>query len=258
MLFEKILLGLICLSAVILFVSRFVLKRRYDKKNPEPEPILIDYARSFLPVLLIVFLLRAFIVEPFRIPSSSMLPTLEIGDFLLVNKFQYGLRLPIGYQKIVPISQPERGDIIVFRYPLKPKINYIKRVMGLPGDLIEYRSKRLYINKEEIKLNADGEYSFEDAHRATHNVERFDVSLDSGKKHDLLINPRKTPERDKSWIVPEGHYFAMGDNRDHSSDSRYWGFVPDENIVGKAFFIWFHWDTITERGLNFSRVGQSI
>jgi len=251
MLFEKILLIATCVCAVIVFFNRFI-NRAFN------DGVVVDYARSFFPVLLIVFLLRSFIVEPFRIPSGSMLPTLEIGDFLLVNKFQYGLRLPIIYKKIIPIKKPERGDIMVFRYPRDPQVNYIKRVMGLPGDTVEYKAKRLFINGAEIKFSDDSNYSFEDAGGTNYTVDRFVADLEDDKSHAVLLNPRRKDFRQGQWVVPEDQYFVMGDNRDHSADSRVWGFVPEENIVGKAFFIWFHWDTVTERGLNFKRIGHSI
>lgn len=258
MIFEKVLFGLTCLAAIILFVNRFVFKNRYNKKNPQPEPLPVDYARSFFPVLLAVFLLRAFIVEPFRIPSGSMLPTLEIGDFLLVNKFEYGLRLPITYQKVLPLKNPKRGDIIVFRFPRDKRINYIKRVVGLPGDVVEYRNKRLFVNQQEVAVIPEQEYQFVDARRSTHKVGQYQASLDNGAQYSVLLNPLRPPSRPRRWVVPEGQYFAMGDNRDHSADSREWGFVPDENIVGKAFFIWFHWDTVTDRGVDWSRIGEDI
>ncbi len=259
MLFEKILFTFVLLSAVVLFVNRFVLGKRFDKKNPSVEPWYVDYSRSLFPVFLFVFILRSFIFEPFRIPSSSMLPTLEIGDFLLVNKSVYGVRLPIINKKIIPISSPQRGDIFVFRYPRDLKQNYIKRVMGLPGDVIEYREKRLFINGEEIAFSSVKPYSFLDAEMNNHDVKELTAKLDNDTEHQVLVNPtrfsRSGPGR---WEVPEGHYFAMGDNRDHSFDSRGWGFVPEENIVGKAFFIWFHYDSVTDRGFNASRIGESI
>ena len=257
MLFEKILFVCTCVSGLILFVNRFVFGNRFDKKNPPIEPWHVDYSRALFPVFLAVFILRSFIFEPYRIPSSSMLPTLEIGDFLLVNKFSYGIRLPILGTKVLSVGEPERGDVFVFKYPDDKTQNYIKRVMGLPGDKIEYRNKRLFINNQEVLPENQGTYQFVDAARRKHMTNRFFTSLDNGKKHDLLINPLR-PSAYGRWVVPEGQYFAMGDNRDHSADSRSWGFVPDENIVGKAFFIWFHYDSVTDRGFNFSRIGSSI
>lgn len=257
MLFEKVLFGLLVISGLVLFVNRFVFGRRFDKKNPPLEAWYVDYSRSLLPVFLFVFILRSFIFEPFRIPSSSMFPTLEIGDFLLVSKSSYGVKLPIINKKIIPISDPERGDVFVFRYPQDPSLNYIKRVMGLPGDVIEYIGKELYINDEKVNLSDVKSNSFVDATGAKHNVKQYTAKLDNGVKHDVFINQSKVSYAGK-WEVPEGYYFAMGDNRDHSADSRSWGFVPKENIVGKAFFIWFHYDSVTDRGFNFSRIGESF
>lgn len=257
MFFEKMLFGFVCVSALILFINRFVLGKRFDKKNPTLESWYVDYARSLFPVFLAVFIMRSFIFEPFRIPSSSMLPTLEIGDFLLVNKFSYGIRLPIIGTKVLSINDPERGDVLVFKYPKDPRQNYIKRVIGLPGDTIEYYNKRLFVNDNEVVTAADGSYEFVDASMSKHRTKKFIASLDNDQQHDFLVNPLRRSKVGR-WIVPKGHYFAMGDNRDHSADSRSWGFVPDENIVGKAFFIWFHYDSVTDRGLNFSRIGNSI
>jgi len=257
MLFEKILFGLLVTTGLVLFINRFVFGNRFDKKNPTLEPWYVDYSRSLMPVFLFVFVLRSFIFEPFRIPSSSMYPTLEIGDFLLVNKSIYGVRLPIINKKIIPIKQPERGDVFVFRYPKDPSLNYIKRVMGLPGDIIEYVGKELYINGKKIPFNDAESFEFKDANNRLHQVQQYTAELDNKIKHDVLINPRGAAI-DGQWTVPQGHYFAMGDNRDHSEDSRSWGYVPEENIVGKAFFIWFHYDSVTDRGFNFSRIGESF
>jgi signal peptidase I len=201
------------------------------------EPWPVDYARSFFPVLLVVLLLRSFLVEPFQIPSGSMRPTLEVGDFILVNKFTYGLRLPVINTEIVDFGEPERGDVMVFRFPQDPSINFIKRVIGLPGDHIRYEGKQLYVNgepvpKELIDANpetAPGEAEFR---------EFFD-----GEAHTIYNSPHDPGPYMREVVVPEGHYFMMGDNRDHSNDSRYWGFVPKENIVGQAFAVWMHWES---------------
>jgi signal peptidase I len=201
-----------------------------------PEPVVVEYAKSFFPVLLLVLLLRSFLVEPFQIPSGSMLPTLKIGDFILVNKFHYGLRLPVAGTKVVPINDPERGDVVVFKFPRDPRINYIKRVVGLPGDHIRYDSKTLTINGEVMPLTLLAALPPE---RPERQLMREDLG---GVEHEIyrdLTFPRPAGE----WVVPEGHYFMMGDNRDNSNDSRFWGFVPDELIVGKAFAIWMHWES---------------
>lgn len=214
---------------------------------------LIEYCVSFFPVILFVFVLRSFVVEPFRIPSGSMLPTLEDGDLILVNKFQYGIRLPIVDKKVVSLGTPRRGDVMVFRYPLDPSVDYIKRVIGLPGDTILYQNKTLYINGKEITHVRDGDF-FEPDRSAY--VGRYTEQLGS-VKHSILLN-KYAPQNfmpiadypyrnncqylDKGvrCTVPPNHYFMMGDNRDNSLDSRYWGFVPDANIVGRAFFIWMN------------------
>ncbi|WP_444678032.1 signal peptidase I [Halomonas sp. E19] len=200
------------------------------------EPWPVDYARSFFPVLLVVLLLRSFLVEPFQIPSGSMRPTLEVGDFILVNKFAYGLRLPVTHTRVVELGEPQRGDVMVFRFPNEPSVNFIKRVVALPGDTVRYEEKQLYINGEpvakrlleESPATARGEWLME---------ERLGEA-----QYRIYNNPRDPGPRVRELVVPEGHYFTMGDNRDHSNDSRYWGFVPEENIVGRAFAVWMHWD----------------
>jgi signal peptidase I len=223
----------------------------YDKANKAPW--WIEYCVSFFPVILFVFVLRSFIVEPFRIPSGSMLPTLQNGDLILVNKFQYGIRLPVIDKKIIDIGQPRRGDVIVFRYPVDPDVDYIKRVIGQPGDVIDYRNKVLRINGQVVPAQRDGDYFEPD--RAAY-VGRYIEDL-STRQHSILLNTQSRqdfmpitdyPHRDACeyssngvrCTVPAGHYFVMGDNRDNSLDSRYWGFVPDANIVGRAFFIWMN------------------
>ncbi|MFY0992502.1 signal peptidase I [Halomonas sp. C05BenzN] len=205
-----------------------------EKALKEPWPV--DYSRSFFPVLLVVLVLRSFVVEPFQIPSGSMRPTLEVGDFILVNKFTYGLRLPVVHTRIVEFNEPERGDVMVFRFPSEPSVNFIKRVVGLPGDRIRYEGKQLFVNGEPVTKRllseagpgAPGELLLE---------ERLGELA-----HRIYNNPRDPGPQVRELVVPEGHYFTMGDNRDHSNDSRYWGFVPEENIVGRAFAVWMHWD----------------
>jgi signal peptidase I len=199
------------------------------------EPFLVEFSRFLFPVVLIVLLLRGFIAEPFKIPSGSMLPTLEVGDFILVNKFSYGLRLPAFHNRLLDLGSPQRGDVMVFRYPENPRIDYIKRVIGVPGDEIGYYNKVLHINGKPASQEYLGGYVEDYPH-----LGRFQESLD-GKEHDILINVRY-PASDFVLTVPPGRYFVMGDNRDNSKDSRAWGFVPEQNLVGKAFFIWMNWD----------------
>ncbi len=201
-----------------------------------PEPILVEYSKSFFPVLALVLVLRSFLVEPFQIPSGSMLPTLQIGDFILVNKFHYGLRLPVIGTKVVALNDPLRGDVMVFKYPNDPRINYIKRVVGLPGDVIEYRNKQLIINGEPVAQELLAELP------DGHTLKRL-LTEQLGAIEHQLYNDLTLPRPAKQWVVPAGHYFMMGDNRDNSNDSRFWGFVPEQLIVGKAFAIWMHWES---------------
>jgi signal peptidase I len=218
-------------------------------------PGLVEYARSFFPVLLAVLLLRSFVAEPFRIPSGSMLPTLEVGDFILVNKFAYGLRAPVLHTKFLDIGMPQRGDVVVFRYPENPKVDYIKRLVGVPGDVVAWDNKRLTVNGVELTRESVGEYSALDQDNNSHAAFRLVEDL-LGVKHDILVVPG-TGGPQGSITVPEGQYFMMGDNRDRSNDSRYWGLVPEGNIVGKATYVWMHFGFGGD-GLKLSRVGTSI
>lgn len=226
------------------------------------EPLLVEYGKSFFPVLFIVLVLRSFLVEPFQIPSGSMMPTLDVGDFILVNKFSYGIRLPVIDKKVIEVGDPKRGDVMVFRYPSDPSVNYIKRVVGLPGDEVRYTSdKKLFINGQPVAELLVGSQP-----GSLGSAELYKEKL--GEVEHLI---RKEMSRchaptDGQWVVPAGHYFMMGDNRDNSNDSRYWddpsipkdllGMVPDKNIVGKAFAVWMSWPEPKLSHLpNFSRVG---
>jgi len=195
----------------------------------------VEYSRSFFPVLALVLVLRSFLYEPFQIPSGSMLPTLKIGDFILVNKFTYGLRLPVIGTKVVSLNDPQRGDVLVFKFPGDESINYIKRVIGLPGDRIGYVKKQLYINGEPAPQTLIASLP-----PAKPQLQLLSEQL--GKVDHQLYRNYRPAAPGREWLVPEGHYFVMGDNRDNSNDSRYWGFVPDELVVGKAQVVWMHWD----------------
>jgi len=219
------------------------------------EPLIVEYSKSFFPVLLFVLVLRSFIVEPFRIPSSSMMPTLLIGDFILVNKFSYGIRLPVVNTKIIEIDKPERGDIMVFRYPKNPSLDYIKRVIALPGDRVGYFDKHVYINGQRVTHQPLGLYKGVGQGENMTNA-LLQHELLPSQEHDILIMQER-PSIEGEIIVPEGHYFMMGDNRDNSNDSRYWGTVPEENIVGKAFMIWMNWDS-SHNGIDWKRLGSTI
>lgn len=238
------------------------------------EPVIVEYSKSFFPVLLIVFLLRGFIVEPFRIPSGSMLPTLYVGDFILVNKFAYGVKVPVLNKTIIARGRPERGDVVVFRYPRDPSLDYIKRVIGLPGDHIAYYNKVLYVNGEAVVRDFVGQYKgpgqasaneyierlpgVDQSGTAESNADQADVSQSnasqSGVDHAILIMPSRPNNLQGEYIVPEDMFFVMGDNRDNSNDSRVWGSVPEKNLVGKAFMIWMHFSD----DMHFDRIGNVI
>jgi len=217
-----------------------------------PLPIVVDYARSFFPIFLVVLILRSFIVEPFRIPSGSMIPTLLVGDFILVNKYDYGIRLPLVNKKIIELGTPQRGDVIVFRYPKDPSTPFIKRVVGIPGDKIVYNDHRLYINDAEVEQDPIGSFvGLKSASQHT-GAKLLEEDL-HGRRHQILLTPRgHSPSF--TGVVPTGNYFVLGDNRGNSRDSRYWGYVPDENLVGRAFMIWMNWD----RGPELGRIGSKI
>ena len=219
------------------------------------ESTLVEYSKSFFPVILAVLLLRSFLVEPFRIPSGSMMPTLLVGDFILVNKFAYGIRLPVLDSKIVEIGEPQRGDVVVFRYPKNPTIDYIKRVVGLPGDRVGYFNKVLYINGQAIGQVPAGVYVGKGSGISMSGASKRSEQLD-GIRHDILVMAG-SPGLEGEFVVPEGEYFVMGDNRDNSNDSRFWGSVPETNLVGKAFRIWMNWDG-ANGGVDFGRIGTKI
>ncbi len=222
------------------------------------EPLIVEYARSFFPVIFIVLIIRSFLAEPFRIPSSSMMPTLLIGDFILVNKFSYGLKLPVLDLKFVPLGEPARGDVVVFRFPRDTSQDYIKRVVGLPGDQVRYEGKRLFINGAEVVAKDEGRYVGVGSGRDMTGSELKREGLGEAE-HQILIRPNAHfgGAGEGSWSVPEGHYFVMGDNRDNSEDSRFWGFVPERNLVGKAFVVWMNWDG-RNGGVDFGRLGTVI
>jgi signal peptidase I len=251
MLFEVILTLAVVIGGLLAAVDKWYLEPK--RASDAPMPVVMDYARSLFPVLLIVLVLRSFVVEPFRIPSGSMYPTLHIGDFILVNKFSYGVKLPVVYTKIVQTGTPERGDVVVFRYPAEPDKDYIKRVIGLPGDRISYVNKTLMVNGELVKQQAIGRYETEGSGAVLNGTLELSENL-LGVENRILIDKDRPATDLIEAVVPEGHYFMMGDNRDHSYDSRYWGFVPEENLKGRAFFIWMHFDS----GVNTHRIGQSI
>ena len=255
--FSLILLIATALAGLIWGFDVLFLKRRRTSpsgKSAAGEPVVVEYARSFFPVLLLVLVLRSFIFEPFRIPSASMMPTLLEGDFIFVSKFAYGLRLPVLNTKILEIGQPERGDVLVFRLPSDPSVNYIKRVVGLPGDVVNYDagSKQLSINGEIVSMELLGPY---DGSRTLQLVqERL------GDREHALLHTRGILSRGGTYPVPEGHYFVMGDHRDNSQDSRFSQvrFIPEHRLVGKAERVWMNWRWPSEGGPLWSRIGMNI
>jgi signal peptidase I len=264
--FELILFVALVVTGVIWLGDHLLFAGKRGEQGKEP--VLTEYSRSFFPVILVVFLLRSFLVEPFKIPSGSMMPTLLVGDFILVNKYTYGVRLPVAHKKIITLNNPQRGDVMVFRYPQDPSLDYIKRLVGLPGDTVEYRNKKLTINGKPVSYEQDGIYSYVKAGLNFVSTNLYKEKLGE-KQHLAMVEPdapsvlmgqlmtfehRENCSYDETGFVchvPAGEYFMMGDNRDGSNDSRYWGFVPDENIVGKAFFIWLNLD-------NLKRIGSRI
>lgn len=249
--YATLIAGLISLFDILFLAPR----RRRAQKGSDKLPIIIDYARSFFPVLLIVFLLRSFLFEPFRIPSSSLEPTLLIGDFIIVNKYDYGMRLPVWHKKVLGSGTPERGDILIFRWPPNTSFDFIKRVIGVPGDHISYMNKQLTINGQKIEQKLIGKSLAQDENGEWQADEREEDLF--GVKHRIFIDPNKTSRDFNDIVVPEGQYFVMGDNRDYSADSRYWGFVPDKNIVGKAVLIWMSWDS-PDHTVRWKRLGKLI
>jgi len=255
-----LILTLLTLATGVLWaLDRFLLRRGRGKDEPAQGAAKpVELIGSFFPILLLVLVFRSFLFEPFKIPSSSMVPTLLIGDFIVVNKFAYGLRLPVINNRFLEVGDPERGDVVVFRYPVDGRTNYIKRVIGLPGDTITYRGKVLYINGEPMLQENDGLWIGEGINRNRPGTRllRRSEQLD-GVEHSILVNAGTPQGRSESWIVPEGQYFVMGDNRDMSQDSRSWGFVPEDHLVGRASRIWMHWDC--SRGcVVFERIGDKI
>ena len=237
-------------GAVILYNRLFKRDDEITESSDErSESMLLEYSRSFFPVLLFVLIIRSFIFEPFRIPSGSMMPTLLQGDYIFVKKYAYGLRLPVLEKKVIATGEPQRGDVVVFRLPSDPNINYIKRVVGLPGDRVVYREHRLTINGESVELNRDEDTP------AHGEITQFVETL-GDRKHAILIARPGNTMRDGVYVIPEGAYFMMGDNRDNSRDSRFIGVIPEEFLVGEAVRIWMHMDGI--EWPTWARIGTKI
>ena len=289
--FSMVLVTVVAIAGLVWLVDHLVFepqRRRTAQaagRDPAdlPMPVTVDYARSFFPVALIVLLVRSFIFEPFRIPSDSMMPTLLDGDFIIVNKYAYGLRLPVLDQKVVSIGEPQRGDVVVFHYPPDPAVNFIKRLVGLPGDHVSIRSDQLIINGVPVPLQSEGRYDDGCYHNMRESTEILGThrhqTLSCLTPDEIVAAPsascNRTLERNYECIepsvagvrdhsdrdeieVPPGEYLMIGDNRDNSYDGRYWGFVPEDHLVGKATRIWFNWDLHRTGGPVWSRIGHRI
>jgi signal peptidase I len=235
MIFALILMISTLITGLIYFFDLFF--KPSNQNNNKVLLKVINVAKEFFPILLLVFVIRTFVVEPFKIPSGSMMPTLIAGDFIAVNKFSYGLRLPVFNKLIFQIASPQRGDVFVFHYPKDLSIDYIKRVIGLPGDKIRYENKKLFVNDIAVSQTYTSIYKYSLKQDLEVSAKEF-VEDHEDYSHSILIHD--IPSESVEFVVPDGHYFAMGDNRDNSSDSRVWGFVPDELLVGKAFVIWLN------------------
>ncbi len=249
--FEIVLVTLTLLTGLIWLLDRLFFAKRRARADglldENREPVIVDYARAFFPVLALVLMLRSFVAEPFRIPSSSMMPTLLIGDFILVNKFAYGLRLPVTNGKIIEVGEPGRGDVAVFRYPGKGPddpntgADYIKRVIGLPGDTIEYAGSTLKVNGQTLEYVDNGAFSGNGRNAEMNGAARLTEKF-PGHEHEVLEMPDQfaDPRGEGQWVVPAGHYLVMGDNRDRSDDGRFWGYLPENRLRGKAFLVWLN------------------
>ncbi len=260
--FETILVVLTLLTGVIWLLDKLFLAKRRAARDGllDEEPLLVDYSKAFFPVLALVLVLRSFVAEPYKIPSSSMMPNLLIGDFILVNKFAYGIRLPINNQKVIAIGEPKRGDVVVFKPPFDPNNNWIKRVIGLPGDRIGFQGNTVYINGQPLAYQTLGTYSGRGLPFGSESAALLEEQL-PGRPHKVLEDLNRY-SGEGEWVVPQGHYFVMGDNRDNSEDGRLWPtthFLPEENLRGKAFLIWLNCEGWFCKGsFEPSRIGDSI
>lgn len=241
---------LVCLTAISgciwLVDALFFARKRQPQYGPDGKlklPLLVDYSRSFFPVLLFVLIIRSFLFQPFRVPTGSLEPTVIPGDFLVVNMFDYGLRLPVWHNKILKVGEPKRGDIMLFRWPVDEHLDFVKRVIGLPGDRISYINKVFYINGVPAKQTPIGTATDTDDNGIyTWPVQVVEEDL-NGVKHKIYLRSDRPAEDFKDLVVPPGHYLMVGDNRDNSNDGRYWGFVPENNIIGKALYVWLSWNS---------------
>ncbi|SEO51850.1 signal peptidase I [Aquisalimonas asiatica] len=257
--FELLLVAVTLITGLTVFYAWMHRRARHKAGRPalEKDNWWVDLCRSLFPVIVVVLVIRSFVVEPFRIPSGSMIPTLLAGDFILVNKFSYDVRLPVTNHSLIPTGDPQRGDLAVFKYPVNPQQDFIKRVVALPGDHVRYDDGLLYINDEPVEQTEQGDYDQPEAPRARLMTETL-----GEREYGVLQHPRGTWCTDYAagpdgYTVPDGHYFTIGDNRDRSSDSRCWGPVSEDLLVGRAFLIWMSWNGYENR-INWSRIGTRI
>lgn len=248
--FQLVLLVLSAVTGAIALIDMLFFKK--NRALAMQPPRLVTFSRSYFPVFFFVLILRSFLLEPFRIPSGSLEPTLKVGDFVVVNKFSYGIRLPVWDKKIIPVANPRVGDVAVFRWPSNPELDYIKRVIGVPGDKIGYHNKVLTLNGK-VMPQTFVEYTTDESSGAA--VAEYREVL-NGVSHAIYVRP-SVAAVDFDISVPEGSYFMMGDNRDDSADSRYWGFVADEYLRGKAFLVWMSWNSQTG-SIRWSNIGHWI
>lgn len=252
--FSAILVLLTLVSGAVWALDAWLLAPRRRAAACADDPWWVEYARSFFPVFLLVLLLRSFLVEPFRIPSGSMMPTLVEGDFILVNKYEYGIRLPVLNRLVIGNETPARGDIIVFRYPEDPSVPFIKRVIGIPGDHVTYRNQTLYLNGSAVAQEPEGMVANAGGMLGLPALQLVE-DLGTGP-HRIYLDPVR-PGQEADLVVGEGEYFVLGDNRDNSRDSRYWGLVPDRNLIGRAFFIWMNF-SLKSGGIDWKRIGTIL
>lgn len=264
--FEELLVLVVCITGIVWFLDLIwrIIRSNFVVGSSNSALVrgtrgVVDYTKAFFPVLLIVLLLRSFWFEPFRIPSGSMLPTLQVGDFILVNKYEYGVRLPVLDKKVWDVGKPQRGDVMVFKFPHDESVNFIKRVVGIPGDTVVYENKKLIVNGVEVTQESAGMYVIPSPRQAR---EVLLLNEKIGENQHLILVDENQQSVTMQFTVPNDHYFVLGDNRDYSNDSRFWGYVPEANIVGRAFLIWFSWDGTDECSfwscVRWDRIGESI
>ncbi|MFA9461726.1 signal peptidase I [Thiohalorhabdus methylotrophus] len=253
--FTLLLVVLLAATGAV-WLAGWLYQRVRGRAGPE-RPVVVEYARSLFPVILVVLLIRSFVVEPFKIPSGSMLPTLRIGDFILVNKFEYGLRVPLLGWKLTDGDPPQRGDVIVFQYPEDESVDYIKRIVAVPGDRVAFRDHTLMVNGKPVPHSYDGQFVYQGPRGGLVHANRYQERTEHHLYHVLYTEKRSGRTITDPIRVPEGRYFVMGDNRDNSNDSRYWGTVPAQNILGEAFMIWWSWDS-GDSAPRWSRLGNWV